>query len=146
MDNNINIRPATNSDIKKIIKLLHDNGLPTIDIGISQVNFFIGEYQKQLVGVIGIEKYESKGLLRSLVVESSYTKLEIGKTLINQLFKYSKLNNIKDVYLLTETARMYFEKFRFEEIERTRVPEIIMKTSEFNDICPKSAVVMHKKL
>jgi len=142
----IDYRPASDSDLSDIVKLLQNNDLPITDITNSDIQLFVGTYNNVLVGVIGIEIYSSTGLLRSLAVDDSFKKLNIGTTLINRLFNNSKLRNIKDVYLLTETAEKYFEKFNFQSIDRSNVPDIIMETQEFKEICPVSATVMHRNI
>ncbi len=143
---NIKIRQADKSDLADIIKLLETNNLPSVDIPNSSIQLFIGSYNNETIGVVGIEIYEETGLLRSLAVHDSFKKLRVGTKLINKLFDHIKLNNIKDVYLLTETAEDYFTKFDFFKVERSNTPDIIMETDEYKDICPNSAVVMHKTL
>lgn len=142
----INIRKAKKSDLADIIKLLKNNNLPTVDIPDSSIQLYIGSYNDETIGIIGIEIYEKIGLLRSLAVQDSFKKLNVGTKLINKLFDQKKQNNIKDVYLLTETAEDYFTKFNFDKVDRSNIPDIIMETSEYKDICPNSAVVMHKNL
>ncbi len=142
----INIRQADKADLADIIKLLDNNNLPTIDIPNSSIQLFIGSYNCSTIGVIGIEIYEKTGLLRSLAVQESFNKLKVGTKLINKLFDHIKLNNIRDVYLLTESAEDYFTRFEFEKVDRSIVPGVIMETREYKDICPNSAVVMHKNL
>jgi amino-acid N-acetyltransferase len=45
---------------------------------------------------------------------------------------------------LTETADKYFNKKGYRAIAREQVPEQIKASSEFNHVCPVSAVVMKK--
>lgn len=142
----IDITPINNSDLADVIKLLNNNNLPTIDIANSSIHLFVGKYNNEIVGVIGIEIYKTTGLLRSLAVEDSFKKLKIGTKLIRKIFNHSLSNNIADVYLLTETAPDYFKKFSFDEVDRSSVPDIIMQTQEFKEICPDTAIVMHKNL
>ena len=143
---NLNIRKATDADLADIIRLLNTNKLPTQDISNSSIQLFTARYNDKTIGVIGIEIYDKTGLLRSLAVQDSFKKLKVGTKLINKLFDQIKQNNIKDVYLLTETAEDYFTRFNFDIVDRSNVPDIIMKTSEYKDICSDSAVVMHKNI
>ncbi len=142
----ITIRQAIESDMVDIISILKKNNLPTIDIPNSAIQLFIGRYNNETIGVIGIEIYESAGLLRSLAVHDSFKKLKVGTKLIEKLFDHITESNIVDIYLLTETAEDYFTKFNFDKVDRSNVPEIIMETREFKEICPDTAVLMHKKL
>ena len=141
---NLKIRPFKKTDLVTITNLLDHNNLPTKDILNHSIQLFVGELNKEVVGVIGIENYETAGLLRSLAVVDRFKKLKIGELLINQIFEYALLHKINNIYLLTETAHKYFEKFSFKKLDRLQVPLIITQTLEFKELCPESAVVMHK--
>jgi amino-acid N-acetyltransferase len=143
---NLKIRPAINVDIREIEGLLSSYLLPTIDIYESTVKLFVATYNNQLIGSIGIEKYNEIGLLRSLAVNSKYKNQKVGEGLIQYLLDYCINEKITELYLLTTTAEKYFDKFGFHKIDRNKVPEEIMQTQEFKDICPISAVVMKRKL
>lgn len=142
----LKIQPATENDLKEIKSLLTVNQLPTEDINEKSVQLFISIFNNELIGTIGIEKYNQIGLLRSLAVKDEYRNQKVGEKLVNFLFDYCKGEQIRELYLLTTTAEKYFERIGFQKIDRNNVPEIIMQTREFKDICPVSAVVMHKKL
>jgi len=142
---NLIIQPAKKSDLKEITKLLLDNQLPTTDITENTVQLFVGLINNEIIGVIGLEKYKPFGLLRSLAVSDEYKNHKIGEKLIKYLFDFCFSDKIEELYLLTTTAEKYFSKFGFQKIEREKVPEVIKQTKEFKDICPVSAVVMHKK-
>jgi len=50
------------------------------------------------------------------------------------------------IYLLTETAKPYFEKRSYTIVERDNTPDVIRRSSEFSHVCPVTAVVMKKTL
>ncbi len=54
--------------------------------------------------------------------------------------------NVSDVYLLTETASMFFSRFGFESIPRTKIPMNVQQSIEFTTLCPDTATVMRKML
>ncbi len=138
------IRPAKSSNLKEVTKLLLDNQLPTDDIIDRKNYFFIALINNVIVGTIGVEKYKNVGLLRSLAVNKEYRNLNIAKKLLIHLFDYCSSKKIEQLYLLTTTAEEYFYRYGFHIIDRYKVPDVISKTNEFNDICPLSAVVMFK--
>lgn len=142
----LNIRPATNTDLEDILNLLSANQLPTIDMNENSVQLFVALFNNELIGTIGIEKFNQLALLRSLAVKDKFKNQKVGEQLVNYLFDFSKVEHISELYLLTTTAEKYFYKFGFHKIDRLKVPEIIMQTREFKDICPLSAVVMQRKL
>lgn len=140
------IKPARKEDLDLIVKLLSDNDLPTVDVGESSVELFVGLINGEIVSTIGLERFTNIGLLRSLAVRDGYKNRKIGDKLVSQLFDVCVENRIKDLYLLTTTAEEYFIKYGFRKVDRTDVPELIKQTKEFKDICPLSAVVMYRML
>ncbi|MEF8850839.1 MAG: hypothetical protein V5A44_01330 [Haloarculaceae archaeon] len=50
------------------------------------------------------------------------------------------------MYLLTTTARGFFENRDYETVGRETVPEAVHETTEFAGVCPSTAVVLEKSL
>ena len=140
------IQQATEKDLDVIKKLLDDNNLPTTDIHQDNIQFFIGFIDDKIMSVIGLEKYNNVGLLRSLAVNDLFKNQQVGTRLIRHIFDLCASEHIDKIYLLTTTAEKYFVKFGFTKIERIEAHDILKQTREFKDICPVSAVLMCKKL
>jgi len=138
--------PATNSDRQAIVTLLASQGLPVEDLPASLEGFWMAADKGEIVGVAGIELYPPFGLLRSLAVLPGYRNLGIGNILIRTVEEQAAKLHLESVYLLTETAKSYFEKKGYVVVERSHVPDSIKRSSEFSHICPASAVVMQKKI
>jgi amino-acid N-acetyltransferase len=66
----------------------------------------------------------------------------VGTTITEYLLKEAKEKKLKAIYLLTETAKGFFEKKGFKEIKREDVPSEVKASSEFSSVCPVSATVM----
>lgn len=129
-------------DVKTILK---ENELPFQDIKQNQLHSFFGYYQNsKLIGLIGLEIFNNIALLRSLCVRNK--SAGVGSILLNYIEKYSLENNIKDLYLLTTTADIYFEKKGFKKEDKSNAPSSIKNSSEFNSICPCSAIFMVKRI
>jgi N-acetylglutamate synthase and related acetyltransferases len=143
---NINIKPAPRESLEEIKNLLAANNLPTADISDDTVQLFEVRLDNELAGTVGIERYSSIGLLRSLAVKDTYKNQGIGERLVDSLLCYCAYEQVTELYLLTTTAEKYFEKFGFQRISRDKVSAEILQTREFKDICPLSAAVMHKVL
>lgn len=143
---NLQIEPALESDYKEISYLLNVNELPSSDITEDHVQIFVGLNQQEIIGTIGLQKYDSIGLLRSLVVKDGYKSQKIAGKLLHYIFDYCVMHKITELYLLTTSAEEYFYKYGFQKIERILVPEVIKETKQYQEICPKVAVVMHKSL
>lgn len=146
MSNQIVFAKASPLYRNAIIELLQSEKLPIEDIPVNLDNFIIASDNGRVIGLIGLEKYERYGLLRSLVVHPAYRKMKIGDKLIKQLLQLSQESHLKEIYLLTETAPAYFSRKEFVEITRAEAPESIKQSSEFSHVCPASAILMRKKL
>jgi amino-acid N-acetyltransferase len=123
----MNIRPASRTDLNEIQRLLSQHNLPTADINENSVQFFVGESGCEIYGVIGLEKYDNIGLLRSLVVKESYKGQNLGLKLVNYLFEFGNRRAIQELFLLTDTAVDYFKKIGFVEIEKESTPKKLKK-------------------
>lgn len=143
---NFKIRQANPADFNGVEKLLLDNKLPAEDINKDLPNFFVATDKDSIIGAIGFEVYADNGLLRSMVIDTAHRKHGIAAALINELFTDARKKNLKEMYLLTETAADYFTKKDFQRVERDQVPESLKQSSEFSHVCPSSAIVMKKKI
>lgn len=146
MTNNIEVQPAGISESSDIKSLLQDAKLPVEDLPETLDNFFIATGNNTIVGAIGLEQYGSCGLLRSLIVAPPYRNLSVAASLIAALEQKAVNLDIDWLYLLTETAPLYFEKKGFQKIARDEVPLAVQQSSEFSHVCPSSAIAMKKQL
>jgi amino-acid N-acetyltransferase len=134
------------SDLPGIVKLLSENQLPTEDVHKHLENFIVAKSDGEVVGSIGIERYNEDGLLRSLAVSEKLRNQSIGKELYSKLLSYSKQRNINRLHLLTTTAELYFKRVEFEVTDRSKAPDSIKNTLEFSTLCPSSSIYMVKSL
>lgn len=140
------IQKAKNSDLEPIAELLVTNELPIADIREKHVQMFIGRFNDEMVATIGIEKYGSQALLRSLAVKHSFRNNKIGGAMVKHVIGLCLKENVENLYSFTTAAEKYFLKFGFKRIERDEVPDTIKNTLEFRELCPESAAVLHKKM
>ncbi|PIB39447.1 arsenic resistance N-acetyltransferase ArsN2 [Maribacter sp. 4G9] len=129
-----------------IQELLQANNLPFEDLVESNVVFITREQDGKIIGCIGIEKYGTDGLLRSLAVADSHKGKGLGKQLLNALCTKSRKEGIQRLHLLTTTADAYFKRYGFQVRERSTAPKAISNTKEFSEICPSSSMYMVKEL
>lgn len=142
----VSIEPAKPESMAAIRSLLAANHLPTADIADDAVRLFEFRQDNELIGTVGVEQHSHTGLLRSLAVKDDHRSKGIGEHLVAHVLRYCLSQQITELYLLTTTAERYFERLGFQQIGRDTVSEEIKQTREFRDICPNSAVVMHKAL
>lgn len=145
LGNDYTIRHATVDDIAEIKELLIVSGLPIVGVD-RNVNQFIVADNGRIMGVIGSQYSEAKALLRSFAVTSKLRKSGIGTTLLQQLQKQLKSQNIEAVYLLTDTALEYFKQLGFYEISRDQMPSPLLKKSGLDQACPCTSYCMKHSL
>ena len=141
------IIPASVQAEPEIKSFLCDCGLPSDDISASHLeNFFVIKDSGQIVGSIGLEKCGEFGLLRSLALSESLRGQGIGTQLVEHIEKYARSQRISSIYLLTTSADQFFTRLGYQTIGRENAPEPVQETTEFQSICPTSAICMCKQL
>jgi amino-acid N-acetyltransferase len=126
--------------------LLKSSGLPADDLNYRR-DLLVGYYEGgSLVGTGGLEIHGNYGLLRSLSVKLGIRGKSVGTTITEYLLKQAQEKKLKGVYLLTETAKGFFEKKGFHVVARDHVPDDVKASSEFSHVCPTTAVVMYLTL
>ena len=131
---------------KDVIALLSSAKLPTSDLPESLNNFLAVLENPELIGVMGLEACGSYGLLRSLAVRPGYRNQSIASKLVEQIEKLALTEELKSIFLLTETAPDYFTRKGYHIIIRTEIPAEVQQSSEFSHVCPQSAIPMKKDL
>jgi len=129
-----------------VIALLLSEKLPTGDLPATLKNFLVITENEELIGVVGLETYGRYGLLRSLAVRPDFRNQSIASILVEQIEKLALSEELKSIFLLTETAPDYFARKGYHIITRTEIPEEVQQSSEFSHICPQSAIAMKKDL
>jgi amino-acid N-acetyltransferase len=142
---NIEIKPAELYR-DEVIELLSTQKLPTVDLPGLLNNFFVAIDNNAITGVVGLEIYGNYGLLRSLAVNSGLNNKGIGAALLKRIETLATEQGLGAMYLLTETAKDYFEHKGYEHIARMDIPEEVKAASEFTHVCPDTAVAMQKSL
>lgn len=122
--------------------LLKAAGLPYQDINYND-HILLGYYENdKMIATGALEIYGEYGLLRSLSVHDTLRGRSLGSQITNDLLEEAKKNNIKGIYLLTESAKLFFKRKGFKDITRDHVPAEVKASSEFSRVCPESAVCM----
>lgn len=150
MTDSSTIRTADVADLDRVEALLEANGLPYRDVRASDGRFFVAESDAdadaECVGVGGVETYGPNGLLRSVAVAESNRGRGVGTALCDALEDHARANGVETLYLLTATAAAFFRRRGYEAVDRGTAPSTIQRTTEFADLCPRSATCMRKDL
>ena len=140
------IRPARLDDLAAVQALLKDAALPWEDVAPHLGAFLVGERDGELIACAGFEHYGAEALVRSVAIAASLRSAGLGAALCDTLLGDARRRGVRDAYLLTTTAPRFFARQGFAPIARESVPPAIRATREFAELCPASAVVMHREL
>jgi amino-acid N-acetyltransferase len=141
----VRLRTATDDDLGEVRALLAANALPHEDVA-AHVRDFVVAIDEGMVGVAGLELCGTAALLRSVCVAESARGRGLGRQLCEEVEARARALGIRDLYLLTTTARQFFESRGFALVDRARAPESIRATGEFRSLCPSTAACLHKRL
>jgi amino-acid N-acetyltransferase len=144
MHTTIVTRQAKKDDYDAIRNLLSGENLPITDLNPLLENFFVSEDAAGINGVMGMDRYDNLGLLRSAIVKKESRNHGIASVLITNLFDHAQASGIKTLYLITNTAERYFSNKGFEKIAKENVPATVLQSKEFNGLCPASSVIMKR--
>ena len=139
------IKIAEQDDFLQIHELLNCNGLPVDGVNTETGEYYIASGQN-IMGIIGFESYGTAALIRSLAVDPQFRKSGIARKLIEHVLRVLRGDGFNEVYLLTNTAEKYLNKYGFIKINRDDVPANVLETSALGDACPKSSTCMCLKL
>ena len=138
-------RAPVAEDIACGMQLLSEAGLPTEDLMIEHLAL-VAEQNGRVAGMIGLERFDELGLLRSLVVSKDHRRSGLGKALVGALEQMAIDSNMAELWLLTIDADPWFARLGYEAQARELAPVEIRGTEEFSNLCPGDAVLMRKIL
>jgi arsenate reductase len=121
-------------------------GLPIDDLGQPGRVFFRFHESEETVGFGGYEPFGSDVLLRSIVVLPPCRGQGFGQDIVALLARRARDSGARRAFLLTTTARSFFERLGFRVIERASAPAAILATREASALCPATAPLMMKAL
>ena len=125
------ILKATKDDIPAITTLLNESNLPPDDLERWIDNFLVLTIEGKIEGCIGLEQWDSIGLLRSFVVSENYRSRGLGIRLYTKLIALAKEMNLSSIILLAMAASDFFEKNGFKFINRNETPKSVNNSVQF---------------
>jgi len=136
------LRAAKMEDLIKIVELLRLVDLPTEGVKGNIEHFFVAEDSEKIRGCVGLETYDDVCLLRSLAVHPNHQGQGLGSKLMKRALDYARERGMKEVIILTTTAKDFMKGFGFEEISREAASPKVKGSVEFRSTCPASAACM----
>ena len=137
---------AVAADLHGVSELLTANGLPSSDIVQHLPNCVVAKLRGEIVAVAGIEVHTPDALLRSVCVRAAQRGRGLAVRACELLEAHARNLGVTRLYLLTTTARGYFEQRGFEVCPRAAAPAAIRATAEFAALCPATATCMRRQL
>lgn len=135
----------TDAERQSAIAMLVKHDLPTADMDDDKLLYVLIKEEK-IIGTAGLEIFDDCAMLRSVSVAKEEQGQGYGKIINDEIEKFAKESGINCMYLLTTTAKDFFDKQGYCVIKREETPEAIKQTAEFSSLCPASAVLMKKKV
>jgi amino-acid N-acetyltransferase len=135
----------TEKERQQAIILLQQHKLPVTDIDEDKLLYLLLDGEG-IIGTAGLEIFEDCALLRSVSIIKEEQGKGYGNFLNTAIESYAAEAGISCLYLLTTTAKDFFNKLGYCVISREEAPASVQQTAEFSSLCPSSAVLMKKRL
>ncbi len=136
------VRPATPADLPALAALLAAAKLPVDGVAEHLDTFVVADDGAGVVASAGLEVYDRDALLRSVAVTPARRGAGLGHTMIEAAIDLARARGTDTVTLLTTTAAGYFTRFGFGPIDHASAPAAVRRSTQFNGLCPASAVAM----
>jgi amino-acid N-acetyltransferase len=137
--------PARAHDLRGALELLGRAELTAQDVSEGWGHYFVvREDDGRVVGLAGLELHGEDGLLRSVAVDEDYRGQGLAAALVEAVVERAGRVGLRAVYLLTTSARAYFERRGFSDCPRNAAPPLIRDSWEFKSGCPSTAVFMRR--
>lgn len=140
------MRAAVDNDLVGIRSLLATCELPTEDVTTALLPGFLVSVDEEgaVVGSVCLEPLGAHALLRSLAVAMHLCATGLGTSLLLAIERDARAYSYASLWLLTTSARQFFEHHGYSAVERSNVPDEVRETAQFIRLCPSTAVCMRK--
>jgi len=143
---NVTVTAASAADLPIVLDLLQRCKMPQASLEQHLASTLVAREGVRIVGCAALEVYGRAALLRSVAVEPSSRGLGLGAQLTNAALDLARAHAVQTLYLLTDTASVFFLRFGFHRVLRTDVDPAVQRSVEFTDACPENALAMRADL
>ncbi|MDQ1559219.1 MAG: amino-acid N-acetyltransferase [Pyrinomonadaceae bacterium] len=144
------VEPATPADLSAVLELLARVELPAEGVAEFIESFIVARDAAaggRIVGCVGLERHGETALLRSAAVAPEAQGTGLGLCLTAALLDRARAAGVREVVLLTTTARDFFaRKFDFAEAPRADYDARLAASPEWRLLRCASAVCMKLEL
>ncbi len=138
--------PARPEDLHAALELLRRARLHEHGVAEGFGRYLVVRDGARLIGLCGVETHGGDGLLRSVVVDAQYRGEGVGHALLRGAYGLAREAGLRRLYLLTTTARAYFQREGFGDCPREQAPAGIRGAWEFANGCPATAAFMSREV
>ena len=138
--------PARAHDLETALELLRRVDLPEKGVVEHFGLFHVVRDDGRVVALAGLEVHGEDGLLRSVAVDPAYRGQGLAASLVGASLGLAAKVGLREVYLLTTTARDYFLRRGFADCPREDAPAGIRESWEFRTGCPSTSAFMRRRL
>jgi amino-acid N-acetyltransferase len=124
--------------------LLREAGLPTDGLREHLASGIVARDGSRIVANAALEIYGDGALLRSVAVAQEMRGTGLGRAIVEAALGHGRERGIRTFYLLTVSAKDFFEHLGFAEIARGGVPASVQESIGFTIHCCGSATVMKR--
>jgi len=141
------LQQASSEQRGAVLGLLRQAGLPVADLeGEARPEFFVAVDGGEVIGAVGVERFGTAALLRSLVVEAAWRGHGIADALVRAAEDHARGAGVNELWLLTSDAAEYFMAREYVTADRTQAPACLRESAQFASLCPTSAACLRKAL
>lgn len=144
----VRLRPAVAGDLAGVTALVASAGLITDGLEDQFPAGYVVAHSSdgELLGAAGLEVYGGEGFLRSVAVSAGRRGWGIGGQLVAECLARARAQNLRAVFLLTDTAADFFRRQGFVPLSREAAPPAIQAAPEFASLCPASSQFLRLSL
>lgn len=133
--------------VEEVLPVLAGCDLPVADISAASPPQFFGvRFAGSPVAVIGLEQFQSVGLLRSLAVVPGHRGQGLAKALVSHAESHAAAQGVESLFLLTTTAAPFFIRLGYRPASREAAPPAVRATAQFSGLCPSSSAFLSKRI
>jgi SAM-dependent methyltransferase/predicted GNAT family acetyltransferase len=137
-------RPAAAADENAVRELLSGCGLPLA--GLDHTEVIVCELDGVVAATAGLEWHQGEALLRSIAVARQFRSHGLGRRITGEALDRAREKGAGQVFLLTTTARPFFESLGFKVVGREAVALPLQASPELQGACPATAEAMRLQL
>jgi N-acetylglutamate synthase-like GNAT family acetyltransferase len=141
------ISPVEYSELPFLASILTAVALPADDIAdAGRIFLRFHDRTSRTIGFGGLEFHGPHVLFRSITVMPEDRGQGWGQVIVDHLTRQARLAGAAQAYLLTTSARSFFEAQGFTAIGRSEAPAEILATRQASGLCPATAIILTKAL